>query len=576
MRAGEQQPGRAGAGAAGTAPPSSQPRAGGPGQARPAVRRAWAAAALIAGALALVALVTRISMTSEVNSDGAAIALQGWDVLHGHLLMQGWITADASYYTFEVPQLAVAEFLFGLTSLACHVVSALSYVIVAVLAVALAIADSRGAAAAGRGAAAAGRGAVVLAVMAAPLLTAPGVATLLEAPQHIGTSAYLLGPFLLADRAPRWRLTAPLVGVILLAGQVGDATVLYVAVPAVVLVCAYRALAALRGVPGDRAPRRAWRAARPDAMIGVAAAASVPAAMLARVVLRHAGAYAMVPPRTAISPVGLFSNHAAAAWHDVRTLFGAAFASPGTALHVAAGALGWACLVAVIVGFARLVWTWRSARRAEQLAGAAIVVNLGVYVASTMAATAITSAREIAAVLPCGAVLAARACVPSRIAGTAWARAALGVAALAALLPLGVAAAQPTPTPGNVPLTAWLSDHGLSYGLAGYWNAASLTFESGDRVMVRAVAARHSGFAAYYWETKPEWYAASRHDATFIIADAAGAYPGDGFAVAHVERYFGRPAAAYRLGVYEILVYGTNLLERLAPPYVPSPTGKTE
>jgi hypothetical protein len=52
------------------------------------------------------------------------------------------------------------------------------------------------------GAAAAARGGVVLAVLAAPLLTGAGVATLLEAPQHIGTSAYLLGCFLLVDRAP--------------------------------------------------------------------------------------------------------------------------------------------------------------------------------------------------------------------------------------------------------------------------------------------------------------------------------------------------------------------------------------
>jgi hypothetical protein len=37
-------------------------------------------------------------------------------------------------------------------------------------------------------------------VLAAPTVTGPGVAVLLEAPQHIGTSAYLLGSFLLIDR----------------------------------------------------------------------------------------------------------------------------------------------------------------------------------------------------------------------------------------------------------------------------------------------------------------------------------------------------------------------------------------
>jgi hypothetical protein len=516
------------------------------------VRRVWAAAAWIAGGLALVALVTRISVTSQVNSDGAAIALQGWDMLHGHLLMHGWITADASYYTFELPQLAIAEFWFGLTSLACHIVSALSYVIVAALAVALARADSRGMAAAARCA-------VVITVLAAPVVTGPGVAILLAAPQHIGTPAYLLGPFLLIDRAPGWRFTAPLVGVILFAGQVGDATVLYVAVPAVLLVCAYRVLAARK-------------IAVPDAAIAVAAAVSVPAA---RVVMRHAGAYAIMPPRTAISPAGLWWHHAAVTWQDVQTLFGAAVARPGTALDIAAAAFGWACLLAVVFGFARVVWTWRAARRAEQLVSVALVVNLGIYVVSTMVARG-ASAREIAAVLPCGAVLAARACVPGWIADAARARAVLGVASLVALLPLGVAAAQPVSTPASVPLAAWLKAHGLDYGIAGYWNAAAITLQSGDQVLIRAVVARHGRFHPYYWETRPDWYAASRHDATFVIADMAGAYPKDAFTAADAERYFGQPAAIYRVADRKILLYRTNLLKRLAAPWVPSPTGKTE
>ena len=547
-------------------------------------------AACIGGGLALVALITRISMTSQVNSDGAAIALQGWDMLHGHLLLHGWVTADASYYTFEVPQLAIAEFFFGLTALACHIVSALSYVIVAALAAVLARADSRGPGGpdgppeqAGNAVVAAARAAAVLAVLAAPLLSAAGVATLLEAPQHIGTSAFMLGCFLLIDRAPGWRFTAPLVGVILLIGQVGDATVLYVGVPAVVLVGAYRAVAALLGArkgrprgsaaPSSAAPGSARRIALADAAIAAAAAVSVPAALLARAVLRSAGAYTLVPPRTAISPTRLWGQHAAASWYDVRTLFGANFTVSGTPLHAAAGAFGWACLLAVIFGFARLVWTWRAARRAEQLVGAAIVANLAVYVISTMPATAITSAREIAAVLPCGAVLAARACVPGRLAApAARARIALLGAALAALLPLGVAAVQPVPVPATISLTAWLRARGLDYGLAGYWYAAAITLESGGRVQIRAVEAVHRRFAPYYWETRTDWYAASRYDASFVIASAPGVDPGSAFSVAHVERYFGRPTMTYRLGVHEILVYRTNLLDRLAAPYEPLPT----
>jgi hypothetical protein len=565
MHVGQQPADRADPGDTGTALSVRQARLPSPpglGEARPQRRRLRAAALWIAGGLVLVAVFTRISMAGQLNSDGANIALQGWDMLHGHLLLHGWITADASYYTFEVPQLALAELVFGLTSLAAHVVSALTYVIVAALAVALARAGSRGTAAAARCA-------VVLAVLAVPAVTWPGVATLLEAPQHVGTAAYLLGPFLLIDRAREWRFAAPLAGLILFAGQIGDATVLYVAVPAVLLVCGYHVLAAPPQVPGGRLRGLAQKVRTPDAAIAVAAAASVPLAMLARIAMRYLGAYVLVPPRTAISPRKLWWPHLVITWQNVRVLFGAAVATPGTALDVAAAAFGWACLLAAAFGLARVVWRWRTASRAEQFAAAAIVINLGVYTLSKLPVTAFASSREIAAVLPCGAVLAARAFVPASIAHAARARVTLAAVALAALLPLTAAAVQPVATPAAVPVAAWLKAHGYRYGIAGYWDASVVTLESGNDVLVRAIAVRQNRFKPYYWETKPGWYAASRYDATFVIADGPDAYPNGGVTVTAAEQYFGRPVAVHWVSDREILLYRINLLQRLAAPYQP-------
>jgi len=226
---------------------------------------------------------------------------------------------------------------------------------------------------------------------------------------------------------------------------------------------------------------------------------------------------------------------------------------------------GLACLLAAAFGFAKVVWTWRSASRGEQLLCLAVVVNLAAYVASTLPST--FSSREIASVLPCGAVLAARACVPGRIIGARRARAALAAAALVALLPLAAAATLPPVTPAAVPLAAWLKARGLTYGIGGYWDASAVALQSGNQVQVRAVVRyydRVAGFylTAYGWEMKPEWYDASRHDATFVIAN--GFYPDSTIlTAADVERYFGRPAATYRVAGREILVYRTNLLERL-------------
>jgi hypothetical protein len=208
-------------------------------------RRALGATAWIVGCIALFACYLRISFTAHVSSDGANNALQAWDMLHGHLLLHGWVLGDATYYTLELPLLALTEIFFGL-QLTSHVVSALSYLIVTVIAVAIALTDSRGLARVARHG-------VVVVVLAAMFHIEPNTPYLLGAPDHTGTSAFILVSFLLIDRVPARRYTPPLLLVILCAGQIGDATVRYVAVPAVVVVCAHRALAARKIRTGDAA-----------------------------------------------------------------------------------------------------------------------------------------------------------------------------------------------------------------------------------------------------------------------------------------------------------------------------------
>jgi hypothetical protein len=556
MHVGEQHSGRTDLPAAiGEAPPpGARRRCDGRDGPRPAVHRGWIAAAWIGVGLALFAAYLRISLSSPMDSDGANNALQAWDMLHGHLLLPGWIIGDASCYTFELPLYAIIELFSGLNGMIFHVAGALTYLIVVAFGLALARTHSRGPAAAARCG-------VVIAIMAAPIVTQQGASILLEAPDHIGSSVFLLGSFLLIDRVPARRFTAPLVAVILCAGQIGDATVLYVAVPAVILVCAYRVLAAGKIRTADTA-------------IAAAAAVSVPLTLLIRAAMVHLGGYSQIHPRTAIAPIGQWRAHVMLTWQGIRTLygaFGATVVDAHTPLGGVAAVFGAACLLAAAFGFARVVWTWRTASRAEQLLCVAIVVNLATYVVSTL--PSIYSSREIAAVLPCGAVLAARACVPGRLVGAPRAHAALAAGALAAVVPLAAAAATlPPVTPAAVPLAAWLNDHGYRYGIAGYWNASSVTLQSGNQVQVRAVAeTTHGQVAAYYWETRTDWYDASRHHATFVIVNGWESDAPTLWA-AEAEHYFGRPAAVYRVAGCEILIYRTNLLKRLAAPFQPAPT----
>jgi hypothetical protein len=53
-------------------------------------RRGLAALAWLLAAAVLFACYLHISRTQPANSDGAANALQAWDMLHGNLLLRGW------------------------------------------------------------------------------------------------------------------------------------------------------------------------------------------------------------------------------------------------------------------------------------------------------------------------------------------------------------------------------------------------------------------------------------------------------------------------------------------------------
>ena len=490
----------------------------------------------IVGCLALFAAYSRISFTGHVTSDAANNALQAQDMLHGHLLLHGWIIGDATYYTFDLPVLALTELFSGLSNLTSHVASALTYLIVTVSAVAIALAGSRGLARVARG------GVVVL-VLTAAFLVESSTPYLLGAPDHTGTSVFLLVSVLLIDRVPARWYTSPLLLAILCAGQIGDATVRYVAVPAVVVVCGYRVVAARKVRTGDAANT-------------LAAAASVPLTSVVRTVMLHFGAYQMVAPKTAISPPRQWPHNAALAWHALRVLFGAEFGSgfPSPA-RTAGYILGFVCLLAAAAGVARVAWTWRTASRADQLLCAAIVINLSAYVISTMPIP--SNPYEVVTVLPCGAVLAARACVPGHIAGSLRARLAAGLAVIAALLLLATAAARPAAAAARpaaavptAPLSAWLKAHGLTYGLAGYWNSSVVTLESGNQVQVRAVTMEGGQVIPYLWETNTLWFDASRHDATFLVIDLAG----NGLSPS-AEQAFGKPARIDHVAHWEILVY---------------------
>ncbi|HEY0933325.1 MAG TPA: hypothetical protein VGD91_06215, partial [Trebonia sp.] len=206
---------------------SRRDRAGGP-ERRLLAGGAWAAA-VIAG----LAVYLRLAQTRAVNSDGAAQALQAWDLLHGNPLLRGWTTSDVSFYTTELPQYALVELARGLRPDVVPTAAALTYTLAVLLAALLAAGPARGRAALPPAAAAAG-------IMLAPQLGS-GTNVLLSSPDHTGTAVPLLLTWLVLDRVrPGWPV--PVITFLSLAwAQVADSLVLVAGVIPLAAVCALRA-----------------------------------------------------------------------------------------------------------------------------------------------------------------------------------------------------------------------------------------------------------------------------------------------------------------------------------------------
>lgn len=547
MQASERRSAGRGAADVGTAPLSGESKAwetppdkpGSSGGARPRARRAWEALAWAAGAAGLLLVLLRVSMTVSPPADAASIALEAQDMLHGNVLLHGWLTGDVTFYTFEMPLFALAEAFLGASVAAVHAAMAVIDLIVAACATAVAVTGSRDIARAGRAV-------VVIAVIGAPAIVPADRYLSIGLPDHTGTTVFLLLGCLLVDRALSWRWTAPLLCLLLCAGQLGDVTVRYVYVPAIALVCAL-------------VVARTRRLRSADTAIVAAALGSVPLSLAVRAVLRHLGAYQMVAPSTAIAPVSSWAHNAAETWQELRFVFGAQ--APG---GVSAGEalFGSVCLLAAAVGFGWTLWRWRTAQRIDQVLVVAIAVNLGVYAISTMALR--LTPQELTGIPVLGAVLAARTLMPASIPRRGAAALAAPVLA-AALVPLCLVATQPSAVPYRQSLSTWLQAQGLRHGLAMYWDAPQVTLMTNGEVQLRTVSAADGKINPFEWETENSWFNPAEHYANFVAC--VRSYP---LFSRTAERVFGRPASIRYMGDWVILIYHKNLLEQVSPVVLPA------
>jgi hypothetical protein len=513
-------------------------------------RLAWAAGTAVA-AIVLLLCYLRVAGTVPVLSDGAGNALQAWDMWHGNPLLHGWWVTDVSFYTTELPQYALVEMVAGLRPEVVHICAAITYTMLVLLAAFVARGRARGA------------DGLVRALLAAGIMLAPqpGAPTwiLMSSPDHVGTAVPVLVLLLLLDWArPRWYVPV-VTGVLLAWSVVGDPLVLVIGVVPVAAVCLVRGcLTAWR-----TAPRQAWY----EFSLAAAAVLAVPVALVADRLIPALGGFTTNKGVSGVVSSSVLPRNLSLTGQSVLGLFGAdvvgvrggmqaAFAF----IHLIGVALVAVAVVAAAWGFVRSL----GARAGEadlvaELLAAAIVVNVIAYFAA-FRLTNIYQAHEIGPVLAFGAALAGRQLGGPLLRLRLVPVLAAGLACYAVMLGFAVSGGQ-TP-PSNATLTAWLTRHGLHDGIAGYWQASSVTLDADGAIGMGSVKPGRSGrLAPRHWEADMRYFNPAAHSADFLVLG-----PGGGVTEAEGVASFGRPAAVYRYQDYTIMIWHQNLLRKLGRP----------
>ena len=533
----------------------------------------------------------RLSATFPGGSDGASNALEAWDLLHGNWLLRGWTLTDVSFYTTELPEYAAVELARGLNPGVLHVAAALTYTLLVLLAALLARGQARGAEGWARALIAAG-------VMVAPQL-GDGVHVLLAQPDHVGTQVLTLGTFLVLERAPRRWYTPIAVWALLTVAVVADKITIVDAVVPLAFVGLLHAI-------WTRQPS----AHRFELSLAVAAGAALATAQSLLTLISRIGGFTLMPVQTALSGPGGLPGHLSLAWHGVLSLFGAEVTTAPPGPQTVLAWLHAPGIALAVAAFAVVAWHVPSQRDfTGDVLAVGIVVNLGGFVASIIPATPFDT-REIAALLPFGAVLAGRAFgprlaaarpVPARAVASrsrlAMARlprfrpsvAALAVAGACQLAALGYGATRPAASDPEQALAGWLAAHGLTAGLGTFTDGNLTTLDSGGAVRLLAVSwvrpgppARRpflpdlrtgqaaqprqpGGAVPRLYQAQASWYDPRAQYANFVVSGTADG-PADLIPRTDIVALAGPPAGTYQFGSFTIMVWDENLLALLGAP----------
>jgi hypothetical protein len=507
-----------------------------------------------AGVLLLFYCALREARQLAPQSDGAAMVLESWAMLHGDLLLRGWQLSDVSFYTTELPEYVLVDLLRGFHPDVVRICSALTFTLLVVLAAAVAYgsrpADSRTAVV---------RAGITVAVMIGPTVLAATV--LLNDPDHTGTAVPILLALLILDRGRRRWWIPVAVAAVLGWALVGDSLVLLIGVAPLVVVCGARSFVLLW------VRRESLSAAWYDLSLTAAGVAAAVGGTALSELIKLSGGFVLSAsePKSTVPSTALPAN-LAATLNDFLGLFSADFFASKlddwlavTAVHLVCAGLVAGALFLALRSFGRDIL---GGDLIAQLLAVAIVINLFAYVVLYPGSG--STVREVAPVFGLGGALAGRVLAEPLLRRRLEPLLALGAVAVlvAAVPPLVVATAPP---PASSALAVFLEDHNLTRGVAGYWNADSTTLDTQGRVVIVPVKYyRGHGLEPLLWEIQPGLFDSSDHDANFLVATA----PGGPSSVTPAEAVaaFGPPYRQYSYQGDTIMVWHKNLLRQLPIP----------
>ena len=473
--------------------------------------RGWRWLAVAAGVLLLFYCALREARQLAPQSDGAAMVLESWAMLHGDLLLRGWQLSDVSFYTTELPEYMLVELVRGFHPDVVRICSALTFTLLVVLAAAVAYgsrpADKRTAVV---------RAGITVAVMIGPTVLAATV--LLNDPDHTGTAVPVLLALLILDRGRRRWWVPVAVAAVLGWALVGDSLVLLIGVAPLVVVCGARSFGLLA------VRREPFSAARYDLSLAAAGlAAAVGGTALSALIKANGGFVLSASETKSTVPSTALPANLAATLNDFLGLFSADFFASRlddwlavTAVHLICACLVAGALFLALRAFGR---DFLGGDLIAQLLAVAIVINVLAYVVLYPGSG--STVREIAPVFGLGGALAGRVLAEPLLRRRLEPALALGAVAVvvAAVPPLVIAKARPRRgRPGPVPGGS-RPDPRAGRLLERRQHDAGHPGPGGHRA---GQVPPGAGLEPLLWETQPRLFDSADNDPNFLVATAPG------------------------------------------------------